>query len=430
VAVRKGLQKSKVLAAEMPEPYIVIPDEKTVVTIQLTSNVATITTKEVHGFEVGQIIFVGDINSTLNGEYLITNVTEKNISFNKTASNIAPTNTTSGVVSQRSINPIQVTHYERLNNFVKITTTSNHNFANRNKIFLQGVSQNLDGMFEISRVTDDTFSYFLAGSNISKTTISGAWASQKSIQQREDEIRVTAVELTSNVATITTSVPHYYTVGTSVWIQGVNSVFNGEYVVNSVNANNPKIFTFNKIIANVASTPVTTGSVVRKSHLVFYTRYRAVSEDRNQTSHWSPIYSTLAPYWFRKPSNGGVRISEFNTTGIGKTINISWDPVDLMIENNFTRRAIYYDVWLKWHHNNDSILGNNGDWVYEQRVQGTSHQVNIPISYQYTDRITDAVTTRAVAPNRLSIEIRMVGNPITRTNTRLLLAYELLNATV
>jgi hypothetical protein len=428
VAVRGGLQKSKVLATELPEPYLIIPDEKTIVTIQVASNIATITTKEVHGFEVGQIIFVGDVNSILNGEYRITAVTNKTISFAKITADTGPTNTTSGVVSQRSINPIQITHYERLDNFVKLTTIADHNFANGNTVFVQGVDSGLDGTFEITRVTENTFSYKKSGSNIAKTSVTGAWSSQKSIQKRKDEIRITNVALSANIATITTDVPHYYTVGVSVWVQDVNSTFNGEYVVKTTPT--ATTFTFDKTNGNVTSTPVTTGSVVRKSYLTFYTRYRVVSEDKNQTSHWSPIYSVLAPYWFRKPSNGGVRISQFNTTGTGKTINISWDPVDLMIENNFTRRAVYYDVWLKWHNNNDAILGNNGDWIYEQRVSGTSHQINVPTSYQYTDRITGVVTTRPIAPNRLSIEIRMRGNPITRTNTRFLLAYELLDATV
>jgi hypothetical protein len=60
--------------------------------------------------------------------------------------------------------------------------------------------------------------------------------------------------LTSNVATLTTTVNHTYAVGTQVTISGVDATFNGEYTITAVTSNT---FSYAKTATNVTSTAVT-----------------------------------------------------------------------------------------------------------------------------------------------------------------------------
>jgi hypothetical protein len=64
---------------------------------------------------------------------------------------------------------------------------------------------------------------------------------------------ITNKELTSNVATLTTSSAHNLTVGDSIWVEGVDSTFNGQY---SVTAATTTTFSYTKAATNVASTAV------------------------------------------------------------------------------------------------------------------------------------------------------------------------------
>lgn len=65
---------------------------------------------------------------------------------------------------------------------------------------------------------------------------------------------ITNKSLTSNVATLTTSVAHTYTLGTVVEISDVDATFNGSYIVTAVTSTT---FSYAKSSANVPSTPVT-----------------------------------------------------------------------------------------------------------------------------------------------------------------------------
>jgi hypothetical protein len=60
--------------------------------------------------------------------------------------------------------------------------------------------------------------------------------------------------LTSNVATLTTTVNHTYAVGTEVTISGVDATFNGSYAITAVTSNT---FSYAKTATNVTSTAVT-----------------------------------------------------------------------------------------------------------------------------------------------------------------------------
>ncbi len=70
---------------------------------------------------------------------------------------------------------------------------------------------------------------------------------------------VTNKALTSNVATLTTASTHGLTTGDTIWVEGVDSTFNGEYTVTSANTNT---VTYAKTAGNVVSTAVTAATAI------------------------------------------------------------------------------------------------------------------------------------------------------------------------
>jgi hypothetical protein len=70
---------------------------------------------------------------------------------------------------------------------------------------------------------------------------------------------ITNKELTSNVATLTTSATHGLTVGNSIWVEGVDSTFNGQHTVTDATTTT---FSYTKAATNVASTAVSSATAL------------------------------------------------------------------------------------------------------------------------------------------------------------------------
>jgi hypothetical protein len=66
--------------------------------------------------------------------------------------------------------------------------------------------------------------------------------------------------LTSNVATLTTSAAHNLAVSDSIWVEGVDATFNGEFTVATVPTTTT--FTYTKAATNVVSTAVTSAAAI------------------------------------------------------------------------------------------------------------------------------------------------------------------------
>jgi len=126
-------------------------------------------------------------------------------------------------------------------------------------------------------------------------------------------------------------------------------------------------------------------------------RYRIVSEDRNRSSHWSPIYTVRPDYELATP---GFLVVEKNESHI----LLIWNPVSLNKNGNFVKKASEYNVWLRWHKSDE------GDWLFSERVEGTSLTV-LPVD-TYTINGVDQETQ----PNRLDVEIYLVGTPNVRSD--------------
>ena len=80
-------------------------------------------------------------------------------------------------------------------------------------------------------------------------------------------------------------------------------------------------------------------------------RYRFISEDKNRTSHWSPVYKILAEDTPNEILNSMIIDIE------NKVINLAWEP-----QNNIGE----YFIYIKW---------NNSGWQYYNKTSQTSYSI-------------------------------------------------------
>jgi hypothetical protein len=224
-------------------------------------------------------------------------------------------------------------------------------------------------------------------------------------------------------------------------------------------------------------------------------RFRILSEDRNRTSHWSPIYLispeyTLVPGSINFNSSGQVAsftwdsviilkniktVTDINNKSLtsdiatlttdsahymsvgdwvtvenvdstfngtykisavtantfsyykdsANVVSIAVSPKGTYKTNSYIRDALQYDVWVRWDRN------DGGDWIYKERIEGST------ISFSHAAFYTINGAVQPSAPNRVSIEIYLIGQPIERgngvplaTSTPFLKVYQLLNQTI
>lgn len=131
-------------------------------------------------------------------------------------------------------------------------------------------------------------------------------------------------------------------------------------------------------------------------------RYRLISEDRNQYSHWSPVQIVKPNFYYSKNLFSIVKHSTY--------ISLIWDPVKTKLSSNseYSNNADLvsverqYDIWIRW------SKADLGDWFYLGRVEGNSTNVIIPDYYYFNSvKIDDK-------PNQVMAEIRQVASPISR----------------
>lgn len=132
-------------------------------------------------------------------------------------------------------------------------------------------------------------------------------------------------------------------------------------------------------------------------------RYRIVSDDKNRTSQWSPIVQINPGYTY---TLGDI---VFNKNG--SIAQQAWDAVTIIKDGNIIRQAHEYDIWVRWDRN------DGGDWIYKQRIDGTNISFPIPTTYTINGVVQGS------PPNRLSTEVYLKGNPVSR-NSSFLLIYQ------
>jgi len=153
----------------------------------------------------------------------------------------------------------------------------------------------------------------------------------------------------------------------------------------------------------------------------YLVRYRIISQDRNRASHWSPIFLTKPEQTFLA---GSISSNKF-----ANIVTVAWDAVsinkELDGETLFIRKALEYDVWARFDRE------DGGDWEYLERVESTSLAINSRASYTKNGEV------QPLAPNRISLEIYLRGNPVQRGDgepfdpgTPFLKVYQLYNQTI
>lgn len=129
-------------------------------------------------------------------------------------------------------------------------------------------------------------------------------------------------------------------------------------------------------------------------------RYRVISEDKNRTSHWSPIINIDPQYTY---VSGNISISSSVLT------TVAWDAVTIKIGDQVIRQAKDYDVWVKW-----SKADGDGDFIYVERISSNSITLVHPTTF-YINGVD-----QEESPNRLTVEVYLKGEPITRDSANLL----------
>jgi hypothetical protein len=128
---------------------------------QISGGFATITTATPHDLSAGQVAIIRNVDSTFNGQYIITATpTPTTFRYAKTGT-VAPT----GV----SVNTRTVTNKSLTDYVATLTTSGSHGFSVGQRVVVAGVdagnsfSEILNGEYIILSVTANTFSYLTAG---------------------------------------------------------------------------------------------------------------------------------------------------------------------------------------------------------------------------------------------------------------------------
>jgi len=100
-------------------------------------------------------------------------------------------------------------------------------------------------------------------------------------------------------------------------------------------------------------------------------------------------------------------------------------PNGTYTKNYYIRKALEYDIWVRWDRN------DGGDWIYKERIEGTS------LSLPYPEFYNKNQVLQSSSPNRVSIEVYLKGQPPKRgdgipgnSGTSYLKVYQILNRTI
>jgi hypothetical protein len=171
---------------------------KEVISKQLLSNVATLVTNSAHGFIVGESVAISNVDSHFNGNYTILS---------------APT-ATSFTYKRASINERSISTRSASSNTVVLTTSAPHNFLIGEQVKVSGVDPTYDGTFTITSIpSTTTFAYAKTVSNLIPTTVVGGFVE---VATR----KVTSYSRTGNIVTVVTNSSHGLFTGAEVRFSG------------------------------------------------------------------------------------------------------------------------------------------------------------------------------------------------------------------
>lgn len=141
-----------------------------------------------------------------------------------------------------------------------------------------------------------------------------------------------------------------------------------------------------------------------------YLRYRIISEDRNRSSYWSPVFTIVPPVYYVQGSlelPGGI--VGFKSSGY---VTLAWDSVKIYgdEEYDFADWGVLpaYDIWIQFTGNGGV---NAGPWIYKERVFSTSVNIIVPPTYTYTD---SSGNQQSATPRQMKVEVHRTAKPLIR----------------
>jgi hypothetical protein len=207
---------------------------KEIISKQLELNIATLVTGAAHGFIVGELVSITNVDSYFNGTYTITEIpTPTSFKFKKSSSNDRS-------ISLRSAS----------SNTVILTTNNPHNYVVGEKIVVSGVDPSYDGTFTITSVpSTTTFAYSKSVGNLIPTPVTAGFAEPSSR-------KVKSYSRVGNIVTVTTVSAHGLYTGAELTFSGTTPFGAGVKSVSAVLTAN----SFTLVISgtDIANTEVTT----------------------------------------------------------------------------------------------------------------------------------------------------------------------------
>jgi hypothetical protein len=145
----------------------------TITNKELSSGQATLTTAEPHNINPGQVVIIRNVDSTFNGQYIVTAVPNATqIRYAKTGS----VGSTAVSVNTKTVAAKSLTNY-----VATLATSTVHGFSVGQQVVIDGVddvdsvSEIFNGEFIITSVTSNTFSYLTGGvTNVPFTLVNTA----------------------------------------------------------------------------------------------------------------------------------------------------------------------------------------------------------------------------------------------------------------
>jgi hypothetical protein len=285
-------------------------------------DVATLTTRQPHGFTVGSNIYVSGVGDPFDGNYTIKSV---------------PTETTLTYVRLPEVAVIKQVAYRSLqSNVATLETTTNHSFSIGDEVVVSGVDSVFNGTYPITGVDGSTkFSY--QASRVPVASVIG---------------RI----LVSNVATLTTSAPHGFLPGEQVTVTGIDSTnFNGTFIISSVSSDGlqfsyPRNRTDSRVVTNSSLTnqiaTITTsaphGFVVGEQVAVsnvssaYDGTYDIINTPTSTTFTYKRIRSTRANVVAKAASGGIATLTTSSPHGIFAGDRVVVEDVDATFNGTYT----------------------------------------------------------------------------------------------
>ncbi|HEX4520548.1 MAG TPA: pilus assembly protein TadG-related protein [Gaiellaceae bacterium] len=166
----------------------------------LAGGVATITTASAHGLAVGNTVTIANVNSNVNGTWTVTTVpTSTTFTFNDTPAAFG------------------VTQKQLQSGTAILTTNPNNNLPANSTVNVSGVDPLLNGgPFTVSILGSSTVTYSDPGHTTS--------------------LNLATKQLNLGTATLTTTSANHLSMGDPITVGGVDSNFNGSFLVTAVNS--------------------------------------------------------------------------------------------------------------------------------------------------------------------------------------------------